>query len=309
MATLADWVNGLLANQAKQAGLDPVIAKVMANYGYLAGYLEHPEIGPLLREAATQGWSKEILQGRLYQTAWWKSTASARREMDTLAQTDPAEYNQRLNGKVQELSIIAQRGGAAFSTYKELRDLALKVLSDPTITPDVLNSMVFAHASFTGRPVGGQMGSTMDSIKKRADEYLVPMSDATAFGWSKRIQQGLETVEGVDTYLRTQAKSRFSHLAEELDRGATTKELFDPYIQQTAQLLEVAPATINLQDPMFMNMISTKDADTGKVRAMTLSEAGEYVRRSDAYDQTQQATNKVAQFTENMAGMFGKVKS
>jgi hypothetical protein len=71
----------------------------------------------------------------------------------------------------------------------------------------------------------------------------------------------------------------------------------------------VAPATINLQDPMFMNMISTKDADTGKVRAMTLSEAGEYVRRSDAYDQTQQATNKVAQFTENMAGMFGKVKS
>jgi hypothetical protein len=40
---------------------------------------------------------------------------------------------------------------------------------------------------------------------------------------------------------------------------------------------------------------------------MTLSEAAEYVKRSDAYDGTQGAVNEVAKFAQTLGTTMGKV--
>lgn len=308
MATLEDWVTAVNAKAAADSGLDPVTARIMQQYGYMAGYLNHPEIGPLLREAAQKGWSKEILQGRLYATGWWQTMSAQQRENEMLEKTDPASWNQQLSGKATEIQLMAQKGGAYFSNHDELMQLARTALNDSSITPEILQYMVFSHAKYDPeKPATGELGSGLAGIKARAADFFVPMSDRAAFDWSRRVEMGVDTPETVDTYLRNQAKSRFSHFADDIDRGATVKQLFDPYIQQTAGLLEQSPDQINLMDKQWLPIISHKDPDSGKVRSMTLSEAQEYVKRSDQYDHTQGAVNEAAQMGETIAKTFGKV--
>lgn len=307
------WYAAVKANEdakAAAAGLDPTTMRVMQNYGYLAGYLGHPEIGPLLREAATKGWSKEILQGKLFQTSWWQNQSAGARELDVLSKTDPAEFRSKVHNKAMEIQQMATAGGAAFESWDEVLRIAQQVLSDPSMTPQTMQYMVFAHAHYRkGDTFEGTLGTGMDSIKARASEYMVPISDSAAFEWAKKIAQGTVTQDAAEQYLKNQAKSRFGHLAEDIDRGFTIKQLFDPFIQQTAQLLEISPDQVDLMDPKWMSMIDVKDKETGKRRQMTLAEAGEFVRSSAAYDETQGATNRAAQFAENIAQQFGKVKA
>lgn len=309
MATLADWVNGIKARDAAAAGMDPVEAKIMQQYGYLAGFLHEPEIGPILRQAAINGWSKEVLQGALSKTVWWNKWNSTQRDLQILKSTDPASYNEKVSAKTREILQMAQRAGVSFGTLQDATNLAASLLGQPDLDPSTVQAMVFAHAQFTGKTPEGTFGSSMSDIKQQAANFLVPISDQAAFTWAQKIAMGTAAPEGATEYLRNQAKSMYSHLSDDLDRGFTTKELFDPYIQQTAQLLEISPDTIDLTSPKFQQMISTKDADTGKQRAMTLSEAGEYIRRSGDYDSTQSKMNAAAKLTETMAETFGKVKT
>lgn len=299
----------LKAVAAAQSGIDPTLARVMENYGYLAGFLNHPEIGPLLREAAQKGWSAQILQGRLSQTKWWAENQAAARELEVLYATDPKEWTSRVEAKIREVDGIAKRAGVPFENYDQIKTLAIALLQNPNLAPETVNQMIFAHARFDPKKaVGGTMGATMSGIKAAATDMLVPMSEQTAFNWSKRIMSGLATQEGLQEYLRQQAKSRWSHFAEQIDAGATMKDLFDPYKEQTAQLLEVAPEAVNLMEPRWQRMIDNRDPETGQTRAMTLSEAAEYVRRSGDYDRTLSATNRVGEFTENLLRTFGAVK-
>lgn len=312
MPTPADWAAGVQHSKdaaAAASGIDPITAKVMANYGYLAGYLNEPEIGPLLREAAQKGWSKDILQGRVYQTQWWHVHAAGQRDLATLQSTDPAEYQQKLDAKVTELQIMAQAGGAYFSDPQQLKDLALSILGDPSLSQSTVQYMVFAHAAYTGQQVGGTLGNTMAGVKALASQYYVPISDEAAFNWSKRIAQGASTQDGLEAYMRNQALSKYSQFTDEINAGSTLKDLFDPYVQQTAKLLDVSPDMVRLDDPKWAQMIDTKDPSTGKPRAMTLSEASEFVKRSDDYDKTQPALDAAAKFGETLGETFGVVKA
>lgn len=308
-AQIEAWYAAVNQQKAASAGMDPVDVKIMEQYGYLAGYLHHPEIGPILRQAAQNGWSMQILQGKLYDTNWWKKTSSGKRELELLKQTDPAEYAQRVRDKAREIQSMGSTAGVQFESYAQVEQIALQILGDPTINDAMVKYMVFSHAKYKardGEPLG-TMGTSMDSFQQRAAEYMVPLSDKTAFEWAKKVAMGEIDPAYAEEYLQKQAKARFAHLADDIDRGFTVKEIFDPYIEQTAQLLEKAPNQIDLMQPDLMPMIDTVDQTTGKRRAMTLSEAGQFVRKGPEYDKTQGAMNRAAAFTENLTKTFGKV--
>lgn len=56
-----------------------------------------PELGPVLRQAAAEGWTDTRLEGAIQQTNWWKTHAESARNYLQLAATDPAEATRRLN--------------------------------------------------------------------------------------------------------------------------------------------------------------------------------------------------------------------
>jgi hypothetical protein len=291
-----------------QGDLDAVLKdEIKRQYGYLAVYLDDPEIGPLLHRAAQEGWTQERLQADLYRTQFWQRTSAAQREWDLLWRTDPAEVNRRReNLRVQLRLMVDQAGIGDQFTDESLLWQAGAFLSQD-MSPEQMRAGLMMQTQFQpGAAPVGQIGITMGQVKARAADYGLPMSDQAAFDWSKRVAIGAMTPDAVEVYLRDQAKSRYSWLAADLDRGATVRQLFDPMIQQTAQLLEIAPAAVDLTDPKFSSMVDHIDS-TNTRRSMTNAEAATYIRSTPDWQTTDNATKAASLASESILRTFGKV--
>lgn len=279
--------------------------EVKRQYGYLAAYLDHPEVGPILRQAGSGGWTQERLQAELHKTAWWQNTSASQREWDLLWRTDPQEAKRRQEGRAAELRSISGQLGLSYSE-SEIWYMAGMSLSLNS-SQEEMRQGLFAQLQYQpGQAARGTTGVTMAQVKARASDYGLPMSDQAAFDWAKRVGAGLETNEGVEAYLREQAKGRYSWLAADIDRGATVRQIMDPIIQQTAQLLEVDPHTIDLTDSRFSAMIDHVDASNTR-RAMTLAEAATYARSREEWQNTENARQAAANAAESLLRTFGKV--
>lgn len=294
---------------APQLERDAALKEWMSQeYGQLAGYLDHPELGPLLQQAGREGWTRERLQAELGKTTFWHTTTESQRTFDLQTQMDPATAESKIAQMAGNISTILGREGVAGQyTPERIRNLSIDLLRNG-VPADQVPQFVLADVTYRPTSPVGTMGQNVARVKQRAAEYVVPLSDEAAFEWGKQLSMGTVTADGVDEYLRQQAKSRFGHLTADIDRGFTTKQLFDPYIQQTAQLLEKSPDEINLLDPTYTKMIDSIDADTNERRAMTLSEAATTVRSMDAYQTTRQATSGAAQLGEAILQTFGEVR-
>lgn len=303
-----NWMSGIHNGQIPGSVLEELrIDEVKRQFGYLAVYLDHPEIGPILRQAADSGWTQERLQAALFNTNFWKTTSQSQREWNMLRTSDPAEANRRLQGMQAQLrNLVDQQGfGDRFD------DAALSQMSEiflsQNMSQEEMQRALFAHIPYIqGRTPVGTAGLTMQQVKTRAGEYGLPMSDQAAYDWATRIASGAATQDAVDVYLREQAKSRYSWLAEDLDRGATVRGLFDPMIQTASQLLEIDPSRIDLTDPRFSQLIDHTD-ENGVRRSMTLAEAGQAVRSMSEWQTTDNAKQAASQAADSILKSFGKV--
>jgi len=291
--------------QAASTGNEAWVIKAQEQYGYLAAFITHAELGPLLRKAAQNGWTKETLQGELYKTRWWKTTSETVRNWQLLQSSDPAEANNRIEQKYQSLSLIAKQQGFPMS------DSALRQVATASVVYGMDDSLtqqaLFSHVRWKPKmKVGGVGGQQIANVKARALAYGVNMSDEMAFNYSRRIASGQMTVDGVEVDLRNRAKSKYGYLANDIDRGFTTQEILDPYVQQYAELLEVAPTSVSFTDPGFRQFFEGR-GEKG-TQLMSLSESAEQIRKTKEWRSTRQANQQAATFAETLLTTFGEVK-
>jgi hypothetical protein len=278
--------------------------RIRSQYGYLAVYLDHPEIGPILRRAGAEGWTQDRLQAELYNTNWWRATAAATREWDLLNQSDPAEAQNRIEVLADQIRNIQTQAGLP-DDYGYAKTLAWEFLRGGYSESQIKKASILR----TGAPgaAGGQIAVYMTQAKQRGAEQGVVVSDQAAWDWGRQIAAGVLTPDAYEAYLRNQAKAQYSWLAPLLDKGATVRQLLDPIIQQTATLLETTPDTIQVTDPKFNPMFVMTDPNTNTQRSMTLSEAGTYVRRTEDWQQTDNARAAASRASESIIRTFGKV--
>lgn len=303
-----NWMNSIHNGQIPPAVLEELrVDEVKRQFGYLSVYLDHPEIGPILRQAADGGWTQDRLQAALFSTNFWKTTSAAQREWQLLRSSDPAEATKRVSDmQVQLRNLVDQQGFGDRFTDANLSQLAEVFLSQ-NMPQEQIQRALFAQLPYLqGRTPQGTAGLTMAQVKRRAQDFGLPMSDEAAYSWSTRIASGQATQDAVEVYLRDQAKSRYSWLAADIDRGATIRELFDPMLQQTAQLLEMDPSKIDLTNNKFSGLIDFVD-DNGTRRSMTLSEAGQAVRSMSEWQTTDNAKQAASQAADSILKSFGKV--
>lgn len=278
---------------------------VREHYGAMGAYLDHPEIGPLLLRSAKEGWAPERLQAELGATQFWKTTSASQREWDLLNTTDPASAKAKVDQlKAQINTLLGQQGVAEQFTDQRVTDLATQLLRNGA-QADQIPKAVLAEVGYSPTMAAGKLGDTMNTVGAKAEQFVVPISDQAKFEWAKKIEMGTATQEGLDDYLRQVAKGQYATLAEGIDRGFTVKQLLDPQIQQTAQLLEVDPETIDLRDPKWAQIIQYNDGQT--TRLATLSEAAKLVKSTADYRQTATANREAATLAENLAKTFGAV--
>ena len=149
----------------------------------------------------------------------------------------------------------------------------------------------------------------MNKINNLANDYMLTYSPGVVEDWARKIYLGEEDLNILEADFIQSAKEMYPTMAGKLDRGYNTRELFDPYAQKIANLLEVPATSIDfMNDPKYSPIIDSV-TDTGERRAMTLSETAEYIRTSpltkDLWGRTSQAKEAAQGFADFVARKFG----
>lgn len=269
-------------------------------YAYMGAYLDDPEIGPILRQAATEQWDQARLAGAIYPTNWWKTTAEATRQWDAESKTDPATASAKVAGQVETLRRQAAQLGLQLSDGA-LQQIATDSLrlgwNDAQITK-ALGSSAQADPSVI-------TSATLDKYRGLAAQYGVPMADEGLKYW---VEQGIinGSDDGFQTQIKAYAKSMYPTIAAAIDQGTTVQQYFDPYRQLAAKTLEIAPDSVDLSDPKWQRALM--GVQQGGQRApLSLYQWGQIMKSDPTYgwDKTKGAHDQAVSTALGVAQMFG----
>lgn len=272
---------------------------IRANYGYFAMFLDNPEIGPILRQAALEGWDVSKLQGAVYATNWWQNTDAANRTWQNLVNQDPAEARRLVNQSAATIQNRAKSLGLNLGSgqISSLATLATRNgWTDAQTVDYMLQQVNWANLE------AGDLKALYDDVTAMAGDYLVNLSEGTAQQYAERIASGELSMEGVRSALVRQAKARFGWMESQLDQGITVKQYFAPVRDTIARELEVSAESIDMMDPKWLGIMETKDKD-GNLGPASLYEAQMAARKDPRWARTRNAQ----EMTTNVVGMISDV--
>ena len=297
-----------IVDQALAAKADLTVEDVdeiiKSAYGFSAYALEIPEVKSLLQKAANEDWDETRIKGALTTTNFWKTTSDAQRGWMALKAQDPATADRRLREQKANVQGTAKKLGFEVDDRRldQITNLSLQWGWSAEQTQSALAS------EFRFDPTGkkSQLGI---NLKRRAGDFVVPMSDQALQQWGQQIISGTATEEDFDAYLAEQAKSMFPGLGVALDRGITVRQYADPYVQIAAKNLEINPDSIDLTDTKWLRALNQVDPKTGERTSMSLTDWEDTLKTDPRYgwDKTKQAQRQASDLAATIAKTFGKI--
>lgn len=280
-----------------------VDAYIRRNFGYWSFLLDDPELGPKFRQLAKDKAPSGKIVAEVLNSNWYKTHTTAQQSWAALAGTNPAQANATLQARVGDIINITKKYGLTLDPARlsKMAEDSLKFgWNDQQIMAAVSNEGVFA---------AGKASPVKNALKATASDYVLTFSDSAIDQWTKQIMSGQATEEEFQMYAQEQAKSMFPSLAAAIDAGRTVKQYADQYVQKAAETLEIDPDQINLTDPKWQKALQYRDAKTGEIMAMTLSEWTDHLKTDPMYNygKTKQARAEATELATKIGQTFGAV--
>jgi len=279
---------------------------IAETYPQMLWALDHPELGPILKEAAEEGWSAGRMYGKLIQTTWWKSNPESARALQQVKNNDPATWQQMLGAKRQEFIDMARQlgmpvNGRLFNRLQE--DALTEGWTASQMREQLLGNWSFGIGDLRGGHIGGQAGQIYQTVRDMPTEYLMNLPSSDIVSWTEKILRGRDTVENFETYLRNLSRTQMPFLKVFIDQGLTPKQALAAHQQQIANVLEVDEEEVDFAKPNWQGLL-TNDDGTLASSIQTRQYARE--RMPELWDKTDQARSTAARMTQDLAQMFGR---
>ena len=289
---------------------DAEIEAYAAEFGYAAYWLNHVELGPIIRQAAgPPEWTQAKLLAAIQATDWWRDHEDADVKFQLLEQSEPAEAEAQLADARQRIETEATSLGVTIDPAR-LDEMARHSIIWKWTVSDQSNAILGEAKWEPGAAETGTIAGNVRRINKLIGDYQVNVTADQVEEFAQNLYLGAITLEGVEAEFANQAKSMYPHFADRIDSGFSPRTIFAPYKQHVATLLDMPVNQIDLLgDPRFQPIIDTVD-DEGEHRAMTLSEAGRYIRTSEQtrplWEKTPVAKNQARQLASFIGKKFGR---
>ena len=245
----------------------------------------------------------DYFNSKVYATKYYNETASASKAFDVLTQGE-REDKIRVNRNT-----IASNYGDLGLTVTELD----KITKDATrrgLTGVGLNYYI-------NSVVGTRARGKQDLLESMDAQGLMKVADAYGYKPDDLNDQILAGIQGkeyngeiitADTFKKkgiARAKAAYFQLAPQLDAGLTMAEIFQPYRDTAAKVLELAPDSINFNDPKW----SVAFGSTTKP-PMSMGEFLDEIKTQPKYNygNTKQAKSDARNIVQTLAEAFGKVQ-
>lgn len=150
----------------------------------------------------------------------------------------------------------------------------------------------------------GSLTASYESIKSLASNYLVSVSDQTLQDYAKKINSNQATQEGIESFLKAQAKAANPWLAEYIDQGISPIELLRSAQDQIARSLQLDPAAVDFTDSRFMDMVTVDD--NGTTRLANAREIARNIRSDKDWAKTDEAAGQLSTVGRIVGRIFGK---
>lgn len=303
---------GQAVRYASGQAQDPIHAKAVEMFGpALAAYLGDPEVGAIIREAATLGYTEERLWGALEGTDWYRQHTQGALDWEELNYRRPAEADQQRRERFAKVSDQASRMGLTIDpmSLHDIVEDSLRFGWSETMLNDVLGSWI--GEGVEDGEQGGTVGVTGADLRAKARAWHVTVSDEEVEDLAGRIARGEMTPEAADLLFRQRAKARYSYgdLPGQIDAGVTPEDYFAEHKHAISRLLGMSVTQIDFLDPKWRGVVDHVDA-AGNRRPRTVAEAEDLIRTDDrfGYERTDQARAKAATLARDLREAFGGVR-
>lgn len=141
----------------------------------------------------------------------------------------------------------------------ELASIALSQSWDsPTISENVARSGVI-----TGEK--GNVANYIDRLKSDARNYGVSYNDLWFNQAAASIVQGYASIEDYQQQIKEYSKQIYPAFAKQIDSGVTPYAIASPYVNTMANILEINPNDITLNDPTISMALKNVDTEGNPV--------------------------------------------
>jgi hypothetical protein len=144
--------------------------------------------------------------------------------------------------------------------------------------------------------VGGVVGANLGSLRKLAADYNVTLSDADIRKFAINALTDKNVLETAKVKIQNTAKVRYQNLGQYFDQGLTVRDIASQYINKMANVLEVNPETIKLDDRYIDTALSTLP---------NFTDFNKMLRNSPQWEYTTNAREEAAGYANKILQDFG----
>jgi hypothetical protein len=288
---------------AKQSGLDEAFIR------------SHPAILKLVRKAIKQDWlssaqGKANFQKAFEQTPWFKKNASWARGYILAQAQGGADFEANretarefIRGRAQQLgATLSDEALEAFTTAYFMNgwgEEGRQGFLDRALAGELEDF----DTSFIDFTKGGPQ-SVMSALRKTARANGVPVSDSYLQGAARSVIAGLSTVQDYDAEIRRTAASARPQYADRILAGEDFRDIVSPYLNTYAKMFDLDPDAVDLDDPNVKLLFNRVD-EKGNPTTMGLWDYEKELRKTDGWQYTRDAHDRVANLTGEIVRMFG----
>lgn len=263
-------------------------------FGFIEILANDPVYGEEIRaiKAALEAQNETLAKTLLSRSKWMQLDTDAQ-DRYLMSLQNSNLYQERLKSWLSRIKpILAGRGLSADDAT--LEKYYKDGIDDSTILAELAGGV-------TAKGAAGTIGTALDSLRKtaRANGFNLDTDFGNQIdGWLQRIARG-ESVEDFNRIIRKQAKLGLpDKVGAMLDEGLDLANVFAPYRNSMAVLLELTPDSISLDDPLLRSVYSGD-------KEMSIYDFKRAVRKDPRWQYTDNARQEVSNAALSVLRDFG----
>lgn len=298
--------------------------RVLAEFPFMAAFLDVPELAALIERGVKELWSPQTFQAQVQGTAWWRDTNQRQQTWLTKSPAQrEAEIEEAASYAVAQWQQIY--GSAWLAKHPEFADPKGgearrygEMMASGQWTRQYFDVLTRTHA--IADPEADeyvreqQRREELARARKRPEEiaeelwqqargdYFVRISKEAAKEWATGIMNGTRSYAEYADYLRQTASQQFPFFKDSIENGVKPGVLFDPYLSIAAEEYGTSREAVIANDKLWGQLMVHASAKGTKTEMPSTADWLSYVRAQPEFERSM----KGQKFGLSLAASFGR---
>lgn len=296
-----------MAKKKNDANPQIDMEELASEYGWAMSVVNSdPELKHLFQQTVAHSWTQSKFTAELRNTDWFRKHSDNWRQNMILMKSDPATWSSRLDQmRAHVKSVYTQQNGVlpkAGLLNRVSKNALLYGWTDEQVA-QTLQAQTNYTAQLRRDKLGGAAGQLQDQVQNYANNMGVRISDSWLGNRINDAMAGKTDQTVIEHQIKKMAESQYRAYANEINQGATVKDIAEPYMQAMAQTLELSPGSIDIHDQKIQHALTATDKE-GKPKPLEMWEFNQQLRNDPRWMKTDNAQK---QFMDTAYGVLGQM--